>query len=71
MKIMGIIEAGKLTKELAEYECLKCGAGVMLEFSADMTPKTKEFFLNLGHACLCQNCYCDSKVPEIVECLFH
>lgn len=71
MKIMGIIEAGKLTKELVEYSCLKCGADVMLEFTHEMSENTKQYFLDLGHTCLCQNCYCDSKVEKLVECLIN
>jgi len=71
MKIVGVIENGNLTKELVEYNCIKCSAPVILEFNSVMSENTKGLFTDMATAAFCCSCHCNSKVPELVECLLN
>lgn len=71
MKIVGIIKSGELVGEKIQYNCIKCSTPVELEFNQTMTEKTVECFKDMTHSQLCLNCHCDTKVPELVECLLH
>ena len=71
MEVKGIIENGKLIKELVEYECEKCGNNVCLEFNHAMEEKTYHLFSELIADRHCLSCNTDSKIPVLVECLVH
>jgi hypothetical protein len=71
MEISGVIKSGKLVGQKIKYNCIKCSTPVELEILPIMSEKTVECFTSMADGKLCLDCHCDSKVPEIAECLLH
>jgi hypothetical protein len=71
MEIKGIIENGKLMKELVSYDCDECGETVRLEFNHAITERTYQLFSEMVGDRHCLSCHANKKVPELAECLVH
>ena len=71
MEIKGIIENGKLMKEIVSYDCDECGETVRLEFNHAITEKTYHLFSEMVGDRHCLSCHANKKVPKLAECLVH
>jgi len=51
------------------YNCVKCDTPVVLDVTPKMFKKKTVLWTKLFDSKVCLDCHCDSKVPEVTECI--